>query len=184
MLSCYHWKNRKTYHIYHFRGIAASLPKELQPELQRQVNLHQLDISNLSFGKIYQLAVSCLERLFFKDLMENRQPFKSACKKPHLKIKWSLIPNQRNPTGFSKGKIPSLPRTQKTVVVSYAKRKGILQKIAQISRQSPIIFSIIYKPPLSSLPMMIFSPCFQNKRVPMKKQSLLSKRQIQILPLT
>ena len=116
--------------------------------------------------------------------MENRQPFKSACKKPHLKIKWSLIPNQRNPTGFSKGKIPSLPRTQKIVVVSYAKRKGILQKIAQISRQSPIVFSIIYKPPLSSLPMMIFSPCFQNKRVPMKKQSLLSKRQIQILPLT
>ena len=41
----------------------AFLPKELQPELQRQVNLHQLDISNMSFGKIYQLAVSCLERL-------------------------------------------------------------------------------------------------------------------------
>ncbi|KAH9724590.1 hypothetical protein KPL70_007542 [Citrus sinensis] len=63
----------------------ASLPKEIQPELQRQFTIHQWDITNLSLGKIYQLAVNCLERLcehkeFFKDLMENKQPFKSACK--------------------------------------------------------------------------------------------------------
>ena len=70
----------------------ASLPKEIQPELQRQFTIHQLDIANLSLGKIYQLVVNCLERLceqkeFFKDLMENKQPFKSACKKSHLSIK-------------------------------------------------------------------------------------------------
>ena len=63
----------------------ASLPKEIQLELQRQFTIHQLDITNLSLGKIYQLAVNCLERLceqkeFFKDLMENKKPFKSACK--------------------------------------------------------------------------------------------------------
>ncbi|KAH9801794.1 hypothetical protein KPL71_001159 [Citrus sinensis] len=62
----------------------ASLPKEIKPELQRQFTVHQLDIANLSLEKIYQLAVNCLERLceqkeFFKDLMENKQPFKSAC---------------------------------------------------------------------------------------------------------
>ncbi|KAH9649376.1 hypothetical protein KPL70_025954 [Citrus sinensis] len=70
----------------------ASLPKEIQPELQRQFTIHQLDIANLSLGKIYQLAVNCLVRLceqkeFFKDLIEKKQPFKSACKKPHLSIK-------------------------------------------------------------------------------------------------
>ena len=70
----------------------ASLPKEIQPELQRQFTIHQLDIVNLSLGKIYQLAINCLERLceqkeFLKDLMKNKQPFKSACKKPHLSIK-------------------------------------------------------------------------------------------------
>ncbi|XP_015389838.1 uncharacterized protein LOC107178762 [Citrus sinensis] len=70
----------------------ASLPKEIQPELQRQFTIHQLDIANLSLGKIYQLAINCLERLceqkeFFKDPIENKQPFKSACKKPHFAIK-------------------------------------------------------------------------------------------------
>ena len=55
----------------------ASLPKEIQPKLQRQFTIHQLDITNLSLRKIYQLAVNCLERLceqkeFFKDLMENK----------------------------------------------------------------------------------------------------------------
>ena len=70
----------------------ASLPKKIQLELQRKFTIHQLDIANLSLGKIYQLVVNCLERLceqneFFKDLIENKQPFKSACKKPHLSIK-------------------------------------------------------------------------------------------------
>ena len=70
----------------------ASLLKEIQPELQRQFTIHQLDIANLSLWKICQLATNCLERLceqkeFDKDLIENKQPFKSACKKPHLSIK-------------------------------------------------------------------------------------------------
>ena len=66
----------------------ASLPKEIQPKLQRQFTIHQLDIANLSLGKIYQLAVNCLERLCEqKEFFKNKQPFKSACKKPHLSIK-------------------------------------------------------------------------------------------------
>ena len=41
--------------------------------------------------KIFQLTMLCLDRLceqkdFFKDLIENKQPFASACKKPYLKI--------------------------------------------------------------------------------------------------
>ena len=75
----------------------ASLPKEIQPELQRQFTIHQLDIANLSLGKIYQLATNCLERLceqkeFSKDLIENKQPFKSACNKTRL------AQPKRNPT--------------------------------------------------------------------------------------
>ncbi|KAH9671228.1 hypothetical protein KPL70_017281 [Citrus sinensis] len=45
----------------------ASLPKEIQPELQRQFTIHQLDIANLSLGKIYQLAINCLERLYYDE---------------------------------------------------------------------------------------------------------------------
>ncbi|KAH9780591.1 hypothetical protein KPL71_008136 [Citrus sinensis] len=69
----------------------ASLPPELQPELQRQLTAFNLDIANISLGKIFQLTMLCLDRLceqkdFFKDLIENKQPFASACKKPYLKI--------------------------------------------------------------------------------------------------
>ena len=50
-----------------------------------------MDIANISLGKIFQLTMLCLDRLceqkdFFKDLIENRQPFASACKKQYLKI--------------------------------------------------------------------------------------------------
>ena len=41
----------------------ASLPNELLPELQRQLKVHNLEVSNLSLGKIYQFAIGCLEKL-------------------------------------------------------------------------------------------------------------------------
>ena len=63
----------------------ASVPKEIQSELHRQFTIHQLDIANLSLGKIYQLAVNCLDRLcehkeFFKDLIENNNLLKVLVK--------------------------------------------------------------------------------------------------------
>ncbi|KAH9686096.1 hypothetical protein KPL70_014224 [Citrus sinensis] len=65
----------------------ASLP----PELQRQTTAFNLDIANILLGKIFQLTTLCLDKIceqkdFFKDLIENRQPFASTCKKPYLKI--------------------------------------------------------------------------------------------------
>ncbi|KAH9680156.1 hypothetical protein KPL71_026444 [Citrus sinensis] len=70
---------------------AASLPPELQPELQRQLTAFNLDIANVSLGKIFQLTMLCLDKIceqkyFFKDLIEHKEPFASACKKPYLKI--------------------------------------------------------------------------------------------------
>ena len=69
----------------------ASLPSKLQLELQRQLTAFNLDIANISVGKIFQLTMLCLDRLceqkdFFKDLIENKQLFASAYKKPNLKI--------------------------------------------------------------------------------------------------
>ena len=63
----------------------ASLPKEIQPELQRQFTIHQPDIANLSLKKIYQLAVNCLKKLceqkeFFKDLMKTTSHSKALAK--------------------------------------------------------------------------------------------------------
>ena len=70
----------------------ASLPTELQPEIQRQLTVHNLNLDNISLGKIFQMAKGCLEKLceqkkFFKELVKDKEPFRSACKKPYFQIK-------------------------------------------------------------------------------------------------
>ncbi|KAH9734708.1 hypothetical protein KPL71_017467 [Citrus sinensis] len=70
----------------------ASLPKELQPDIQRQLTTSNLSLDNISLGKIFQLAKTCLDKLceqkqFFKELLKDKEPFRSACKKPYLQIK-------------------------------------------------------------------------------------------------
>ncbi|KAH9780507.1 hypothetical protein KPL71_008106 [Citrus sinensis] len=70
----------------------ASLPEELQPNIQRQLTASNLSLDNISLGKIFQLAKTCLDKLceqkqFFKELLKDKEPFQSACKKPYLQIK-------------------------------------------------------------------------------------------------
>ncbi|KAH9732043.1 hypothetical protein KPL70_010174 [Citrus sinensis] len=70
----------------------ASLPEELQPDIQRQLTASNLSLDNISLGKIFQLAKTCLDKLceqkqFFKELLKDKEPFRSACKKPYLQIK-------------------------------------------------------------------------------------------------
>ncbi|KAH9780651.1 hypothetical protein KPL71_008159 [Citrus sinensis] len=70
----------------------ASLPEELQPNIQRQLTASNLSPDNISLGKIFQLAKTCLDKLceqkqFFKELLKDKEPFRSACKKPYLQIK-------------------------------------------------------------------------------------------------
>ncbi|KAH9698054.1 hypothetical protein KPL71_023860 [Citrus sinensis] len=70
----------------------ASLPDELQPDIQRQLTVSNLALDNISLGKIFQLAKTCLDKLcehkqFFKELLKDKEPFRSACKKPYLQIK-------------------------------------------------------------------------------------------------
>ncbi|KAH9649259.1 hypothetical protein KPL70_025917 [Citrus sinensis] len=69
----------------------ASLPSELQPDLQRKLTATNLSITDISLGKIFQMAMLSLDKIceqkeFFKDLMEDKKPFSEACKKPYLKI--------------------------------------------------------------------------------------------------
>ncbi|KAH9680197.1 hypothetical protein KPL71_026462 [Citrus sinensis] len=80
----------------------ASLPDELQPDIQRQLTASNLSLHNISLGKIFQLAKTCLDKLceqkqffkklceqkqFFKELLKDKEPFRNACKKPYLQIK-------------------------------------------------------------------------------------------------
>ncbi|KAH9671289.1 hypothetical protein KPL70_017313 [Citrus sinensis] len=70
----------------------ASLPDELQPHIQRHLTASNLVLDNISLGKIFQLAKTCLDKLceqkqFFKELLKDKEPFWSACKKPYLQIK-------------------------------------------------------------------------------------------------
>ncbi|KAH9686196.1 hypothetical protein KPL70_014280 [Citrus sinensis] len=69
----------------------ASLPSELQPDLQRKLTTTNLSIADISLGKIFQMAMLCLDKIceqkeFFKDLMANKKSFSEACKKPYLKM--------------------------------------------------------------------------------------------------
>ncbi|KAH9744168.1 hypothetical protein KPL70_003573 [Citrus sinensis] len=70
----------------------AFLPEELQLDIQRQLTASNLVLDNISLGKIFQLAKTCLDKLceqkqFFKELLKDKEPFRSACKKPYLQIK-------------------------------------------------------------------------------------------------
>ncbi|KAH9686201.1 hypothetical protein KPL70_014283 [Citrus sinensis] len=70
----------------------ASLPEELQPDIQRQLTASNLVLDNISLGKIFQLTKTCLDKLceqkqFLKELFKEKEPFWSACKKPYLQIK-------------------------------------------------------------------------------------------------
>ncbi|KAH9792729.1 hypothetical protein KPL71_004251 [Citrus sinensis] len=61
----------------------ASLPEELQPNIQRQLTASNLSLDNISLGKIFQLAKTCLDKLceqkqFFKELLKDKEPFRSA----------------------------------------------------------------------------------------------------------
>ncbi|KAK9232907.1 hypothetical protein WN943_023155 [Citrus x changshan-huyou] len=41
----------------------ASLPEELQPEIQYQLATHKLNIDTLSLGKLFQIALGCLDEI-------------------------------------------------------------------------------------------------------------------------
>ena len=41
----------------------ASLPTELQPEIQQQLTVHNLNLDNISLGKIFQIVKGCLQKL-------------------------------------------------------------------------------------------------------------------------
>ncbi|KAH9744328.1 hypothetical protein KPL70_003652 [Citrus sinensis] len=56
----------------------ASLPEELQPDIQRQLTASNLSLDNISLGKIFQLAKTCLDKL-----CEQKQFFKELSRKPY-----------------------------------------------------------------------------------------------------
>ncbi|KAH9792728.1 hypothetical protein KPL71_004250 [Citrus sinensis] len=65
--------------------LIASLPSELQPDLQRKLAATNLSIADISLGKIFQMAMLSLDKIceqkaFFKDLMEENKRFFEACK--------------------------------------------------------------------------------------------------------
>ncbi|KAH9671249.1 hypothetical protein KPL70_017290 [Citrus sinensis] len=67
----------------------ASLPPELQPDLQRKLTATNLSIVDISLGKIFQMAMLSLDKIceqkeFFKDLMEDKKPFSEASKAVRL----------------------------------------------------------------------------------------------------
>ncbi|MED6172406.1 hypothetical protein PIB30_049746 [Stylosanthes scabra] len=70
----------------------ASLPKELQPEIQRMMVVLRKELPTTTISEIYQLALAALDKLceqqyMFKQLTKNSYKLKGACNKSYLKIK-------------------------------------------------------------------------------------------------
>ncbi|KAH9686204.1 hypothetical protein KPL70_014285 [Citrus sinensis] len=125
----------------------ASLPDELQPDIQRQLTASNLALDNISLGKIFQLAKTCLDKLceqkqFFKELLKDKEPFQSACKKPYLQIKYpeSLTDSSR--------KSPLLLETlsgENQADVSSARKNVILPKIVPTKGKNLFGFDILHQ---------------------------------------
>ncbi|KAH9671212.1 hypothetical protein KPL70_017274 [Citrus sinensis] len=69
-----------------------SLPSELQPDLQRKLTATNLSIADISLGKIFQMAMLCLDKIceqkeFFKDIMQTQNPSLKLVK--NLISRWS-----------------------------------------------------------------------------------------------
>ncbi|MED6220859.1 hypothetical protein PIB30_048871 [Stylosanthes scabra] len=70
----------------------ASLPDELQPEMQRMMVALRKEVPSTSIGEIYQIALAALDKLcetqnMFKQLQKRSQKLKGACNKSYLQIK-------------------------------------------------------------------------------------------------
>ena len=68
---------------------AASLPEELHDEMQRLIQAMQQKVTDMSLGEIHQIALKalnklCDQRILVREMLKDNQPFKAACKKPHL----------------------------------------------------------------------------------------------------
>ncbi|KAH9752189.1 hypothetical protein KPL71_014605 [Citrus sinensis] len=147
----------------------ASLPEELQPDIQRQLTASNLSLDNISLGKIFQLAKTCLDKLceqkqFFKELLKDKEPFRSACKKPYLQIKchkkkdcdcgskkkrhfWKFkiqnfhpnLADPESPTGSSERNLPPPENSNESnqADVSSAREKATMPKIVPIKEKNP-----------------------------------------------
>ncbi|KAH9698073.1 hypothetical protein KPL71_023868 [Citrus sinensis] len=123
----------------------ASLPEELQPGIQRQLTASNLALDNISLGKIFQLAKTCLDKLceqkqFFKELLKDKEPFRSACKKPYLQIKCKKKKDYlESPIDFSERNhpLPENSNESTQVDVSSARKKVTMLKIVPTKEKNP-----------------------------------------------
>jgi len=70
----------------------ASLPVDLQPELNRMAIAAQKDFSHMTMGQIHQMTKEAVDKLcrqhqHFSDILNQRSKFTKACNKPYLQIK-------------------------------------------------------------------------------------------------
>ncbi|KAH9734659.1 hypothetical protein KPL71_017448 [Citrus sinensis] len=106
----------------------ASLPDELQPNIQRQLTASNLSLDNISLGKLFQLAKTCLDKLceqkqFFKELLKDKEPFR----------------NPESPTGSSERNLPPPENSNESnqADVSSARENATMPKIVPTKEKNP-----------------------------------------------
>ncbi|KAH9744163.1 hypothetical protein KPL70_003573 [Citrus sinensis] len=162
----------------------AFLPEELQLDIQRQLTASNLVLDNISLGKIFQLAKTCLDKLceqkqFFKELLKDKEPFRSACKKPYLQIKCQKKKDcdcsSKKKKHFRKFKNPefsSRPRRSRKLYRFFQKKSSSSRdfkrrKSSRYSDQSQVIFhqqllSLDTTVPIPSIKLQLLPSKFQR----------------------
>ncbi|RDX66831.1 hypothetical protein CR513_54356, partial [Mucuna pruriens] len=103
----------------------ASLPKEIQPELNRMVMAAQKDFSAMTMGEIHQMTQEdvdklCRQHKYFSDIMNQKGKFRKACKKPYLEIKCK---DKTCSCSSKKKKKEALPRKKRKKPFKFFRKK-------------------------------------------------------------
>ncbi|KAH9684941.1 hypothetical protein KPL70_013742 [Citrus sinensis] len=125
----------------------ASFPDELQPDIQRQLTASNLSLDNISLGKIFHLAKTCRDKLceqkqFFKELLKDKEPFRSACKKPYLQIKYLAAPKNLTDSSTRSPLLPETLSGENQADVLSAREKVILQKIVPTNGKNLSMYAL------------------------------------------
>ncbi|KAH9734952.1 hypothetical protein KPL71_017573 [Citrus sinensis] len=129
----------------------ASLPEKLQPNIQRQLTASNLSLDNISLGKIFQLAKTCLDKLceqkqFFKELLKDKEPFRSAYKKPQekglrlqFKEKTAFSEIQNSRIFIQTSQIPkALPVLQKEIFLPQRIQMKAIKQMFHLQEKMPL----------------------------------------------
>ncbi|KAH9649349.1 hypothetical protein KPL70_025946 [Citrus sinensis] len=117
----------------------ASLPDELQPDIQRQFTASNLVLDNISLGKIFQLAKTCLDKLYLVD----PESLIDSSERSHLLPETLNGENQADASSARRKAImpKTVPTSEKNLFGSHDEHRQLLTQFYDIVQSHGIMLS-------------------------------------------